>query len=109
MNLSSNSSKESSTNSESEDDMIMDEYVVEKILDKRIVKRYHSNKDPTKKEQYLVKWKDYGDEHNTWEPKANLTPEMIKEYHQEKKKKMSTKDEGECSSLSNKRAPCSYF
>ena len=81
MNLSSNSSKESSTNSESEDDM--NEYVVEKILDKRIVKRYHRNKDPTKKEQYLVKWKDYGDEHNTWEAKANLTPEMIKEYHQE--------------------------
>ena len=107
MNLSSNSSKESSTNSESKDDM--DEYVVEKILDKRIVKRYHRNKDPTKKEQYLVKWKDYGDKHNTWEPKANLTPEMIKEYHQEKKKKMLTKDEGEYSSLSNKRAACSYF
>ena len=42
------------------------EYEVEAILDKRVV-------GPRKSAQYLVKWKGYGDEHNSWEPVRNLT------------------------------------
>ena len=72
----------------------VEEYVVEKILDKRIVRTYHYGKDPTKKVKYLVKWKDYGNEHNTWEPRSNLTSEMIKEYQRGKKKKIHTTDKG---------------
>jgi hypothetical protein len=34
-------------------------FTIEKLLDKRY---------PGPKVQYLVKWKDYGDEHNSWEP-----------------------------------------
>ena len=49
-----------------------EEYIVEKILDKRIEER--------KTVYYLIKWKGYGDEDNTWEPKLNLGSEMIKEY-----------------------------
>ena len=32
--------------------------------------------------QYLVKWRDYGDESNTWEPRSNLLTcgELIREY-----------------------------
>ena len=52
-------------------------YIVEKILDKRIEER--------KMVYYLIKWKGYGDEDNTWEPKSNLSPEMIKEYEKEKR------------------------
>ncbi len=32
--------------------------------------------------QYLIKWKGYGHEHNTWEPEANLKncPELLTDY-----------------------------
>ena len=29
---------------------------------------------------YLIKWLGYGDEHNSWEPEANLTPACLQEY-----------------------------
>lgn len=41
-----------------------EEYEVERILDVRMNRR---------KLQWLVKWVGYGNEHNTWEPKENLT------------------------------------
>ena len=40
-----------------------DEYEVEKIVDYREIKSV---------QQYLVKWKGYSDDENTWEPEANL-------------------------------------
>ena len=44
------------------------EYTVENILDKRV--RRVRNKQRT---EYLVKWAGYGHEHNSWEPKRNMT------------------------------------
>ena len=38
-------------------------YEVEKILDKRGRGRMA---------EYLIKWRNYGDEENTWEPASNL-------------------------------------
>ena len=47
-----------------------EEFVVDRILDKRI---------KNGKTEYLISWKGFGPEENTWEPKANMDcPEMIK-------------------------------
>jgi len=51
-----------------------EEYIVEKILNSRMFRR---------KLQYLVKWKGYGIEGNTWEYSENLdhAPEKVMEFH----------------------------
>uniref|UniRef100_A0A0X3Q5C8 Chromobox protein homolog 3 n=1 Tax=Schistocephalus solidus TaxID=70667 RepID=A0A0X3Q5C8_SCHSO len=48
------------------------EYEVEKILDVKVVDG---------SEQFLVKWKDHDDSHNTWEPVGNLAcPRILHEF-----------------------------
>jgi hypothetical protein len=44
------------------------EYVVEEILSQRVHKR--GKREPTV--DYLVKWRGYGQEHNSWEPESAL-------------------------------------
>ena len=52
------------------------EFIIEKLLEKRFIRR---------NTQYLVKWKGYGNEDNTWEPKSNLPPKIINSYEKEQK------------------------
>ena len=50
-----------------------EQWVVEDILDSKIINR---------KLQYLVKWKGFGVEHNSWEPQENgHTPDMIADVY----------------------------
>ena len=59
--------------------MSEEEYIVDKVVGKKIESGI---------EYYLVKWKDYPEEDNTWEPKnhfKDLTP--IEEYENKRKKK----------------------
>ena len=51
-------------------------YRVDKILS-------HRERKIRKKvvKEYLIKWLGYSDEHNSYEPAANISPDLLHDYH----------------------------
>lgn len=61
-------------------------FTVEKILQHRdleVVTHCKTKRRPKRTQkvrEYLIKWAGYSDDHNTWEPEENVTPEAIRAY-----------------------------
>lgn len=73
-------------------------YIIGQILDRRI----SSNGD----RQYLIKWKDYPNNFNSWEPYNNLKEawDMIEEYEKKRRLKLKRKEIRMESKGNNKKA-----
>ncbi|XP_026762679.1 heterochromatin protein 1-like [Galleria mellonella] len=74
--LKGKSKKKKSEKQDKNDDAHTEEYEVEKVIDSKKIKG---------KLHYLIRWKGYSADSDTWEPENTLScPDLINKYHDEK-------------------------
>jgi len=56
--------------------VLIDEETQEPLYDVERILRYEP-----KTRKYLIKWLGYGEEDNTWEPRTNINPKLVAQYH----------------------------
>ena len=80
----------------SEDSDEDEEYEVESILQSRFVK---------KKKQYLVKWVNYSDEWNTWEPMENLegSQDLVAAFEKKEAEKLKKEESEKAAALERRK------
>eukprot|EP00730_Choanoeca_flexa_P016226 TRINITY_DN7627_c0_g1_i1.p1 TRINITY_DN7627_c0_g1~~TRINITY_DN7627_c0_g1_i1.p1 ORF type:complete len:566 (+),score=131.57 TRINITY_DN7627_c0_g1_i1:140-1837(+) len=74
-----------------------EEYTIEKLLDRKKIGR---------KLVYLVKWMDWGDEYNTWEPRAMLMEccsQLVADFDKRFKQQIAVNQDGSPASSPRKR------
>ncbi|CAH1973682.1 unnamed protein product [Acanthoscelides obtectus] len=87
-NQNENKKSKKSRKSAQKDDVVQDEedesqYEVEKVLDEKMVKGVR---------HYLIRWKGYEEESDTWEPENTLNcTDLIKDFKEQKKNKKTAK------------------
>ncbi|KAJ8661616.1 hypothetical protein O0I10_002423 [Lichtheimia ornata] len=92
------SESESESGSESDEQEDEGVYEVERIVDHRMSRRYPGTKE------YLIKWKNYDEDSNTWENEKNVFSEdLMKKYWDEKNKERNNKKRSTATSSSMKK------